>query len=355
MSVKTKYANLQTLTALVDRIKSDYITSDVLQESAKAVVEEIYPIVQADYRVTLATAYLAGFNAHEVEIARTWEFDADGKTHSGASMFKDDKELYHFPYLDMSGIALSAQRMFEGCTNLLTIGFPDFSLPDILWIDNIFSNCTSLQEIGNVNAHCMSASNMFNGCVSLKKIGNLNLGNAASIDGMFAGCRELEEVPEGFSISHLVSSLDSLFEGCSKIEFFTCFNEDWRKIDTSNVKFFNRTFAGCSSLETAWVVIHSATEMSEMFKGCTKLDSLYLEGLGFCMNNIDLTGIPNWGANDRESLWQTFADLPVIGGRDMDNDGAPAEPCIISLDESVKERLEDWLMADIIDKGWTIA
>ena len=118
---------------------------------------------------------------------------------------------------------------------------------------------------------------MLSGCSSLAHLdlSGWNTSKVTSMDSMFFGCSSLASVGDlsGWDTSS-VASMGSMFQGCSSLAALDA--SGW---DTSRVADMSRMFSGCSSLTSLdasnWDT-SCVTDMASMFSGCSRLASLDL-------------------------------------------------------------------------------
>lgn len=164
--------------------------------------------------------------------------------------FKSDTKLMTF---DLSGIAKSAKEIKN--------------------IDYMFNTCTSIENIdlGNFRfSKLITADNVFCDCISLKRI---NLGNSnASIEAprICWGDVNLEE----FNAPNMTLLGNSLFFNCENLKYINV-----KYIDVSNEYYYN------------------------MFKGCSKLESVNIFGLGKnTMHDFDYIDM-SWATSLNDKSW----------------------------------------------------
>ena len=117
----------------------------------------------------------------------------------------------------------------------------------------------------------------------------------------FAGAKHLRELHglEYLNTSE-VETMESMFEGCSGIDYFPVYY-----FETSNVKKMNKMFKGCSDIKYPPVSMSkfytsNVTDMSDMFNGCSSIESLDLSNFN-TTNVTNMSGMFN-GCSSLESL-----------------------------------------------------
>ena len=97
---------------------------------------------------------------------------------------------------------------------------------------------------------------MFAGCSSLKSLDVSNLtGNVTLMDGMFAGCSNLTTLDVSNLKTSKVSNMSNVFKGCTKLESIYCDNT-WSCDNSTDM------FAGCTALKGAVAFDASKTDAS---------------------------------------------------------------------------------------------
>lgn len=113
----------------------------------------------------------------------------------------------------------------------------------------------------------------------IKKINanNLDLSNLTTLDYLFQGCLNLEEI-EGIITSDSTTSFILTFGGCSKLTSVNLTN-----VNTKNCTSFMSCFTGCSSLvdinfgnNFSFESVTGNTQLNNMFTGCRNLSDTTL-------------------------------------------------------------------------------
>ena len=235
----------------------------------------------------------------------------DNKNYSsvdGVLFSKDGSELITYPkgnkrskYTVPDGVEKIDENIFFDCTYLEEIAIPD-SVTNIG--ESAFSGCTSLQEIEIPDSVTEISKSAFSGCTSLSKVKLSN--NLTKIEnGTFSGCTSLQEIviPDG------VKKLgDDAFYGCTSLTEID--------IPDSVTEIGSYVFSGCVSLEeitipdnvTKMGVNEHGEPYGSVFSGCITLSKVKLS------NN--LTKIENSTFSDCTSLREiTIPDsVTSIGG-----------------------------------------
>ena len=170
--------------------------------------------------------------------------------------------------------------MFSGCSNLTSLNISKFNTSNVTTMNHMFYNCSGLNSINfgdnfkttNVN----DMASMFDGCSSLTSLNlsNFDTSKVTTMDQMFSNCSSLKTLTFGnnFKTSN-VTTLNSMFFNCSALE-----NLDVSKFyTTKNVKKMSLMFYRCSSLtelNLSKFETLNVTTMSQMFAGCSDLESI---------------------------------------------------------------------------------
>ena len=146
--------------------------------------------------------------------------------------------------------------MFEGCSSLTTLDLSEFDFSVARYANNLFKDCSSLTTLKLPNLATKQMSNMFAGCSSLKSLDVSNLtGNVTLMDGMFAGCSNLTTLDVSNLKTSKVSNMSNVFKGCTKLESIYCDNT-WSCDNSTDM------FAGCTALKGAVAFDASKTDAS---------------------------------------------------------------------------------------------
>ncbi len=205
------------------------------------------------------------------------------------SMFYECKNLRE---VNLSGVNLSkvnsAERAFEGCTNLKIIeGLETCDVSKIESFKYMFSGCKSLEAIDLSSWQIDSLTNtqfMFDNCTSLKNVTLPDFSTATNFKSsayMFYQCTSLTNIDLGNFTAPNLSSIQSMFEGCSGLQ-----EVDLTPLKTSNLKVLTSVFQDCISLaKVNMPIITDATyHASSMFYNCPSLNFIDLR-------NFDSSGI----------------------------------------------------------------
>ena len=253
------------------------------------------------------------------------------------------------------------ERLFEECTNIISLDFSNFDAPkvnnmyrlfykciklkEIKGLDKLISNkiinicsmfqsCTSLVNLDLSNSDTSNVSNMqylFKDCSKLKEIKGINLINTkkvVNIYGMFQSCSELQYLDLTNLDTSNVTNMEYIFDKCSKLKeikgsntfitskvktmegmFRFCFELqylDLSNFNTSNVTNMKDMFKECNKIKEIKGLINfntkNVTNMSGMFKSCSKLE------------NLDLSNFDTSNVNDMSDMFSQCIKLKEIKG-----------------------------------------
>ena len=198
--------------------------------------------------------------------------------------------------VDLSRISINLNselyEMFSGCTNLIYVNFNFKSIFVAKSIYEMFLNCkllTSL-DLSSFNvSKVKSFSRMFAGCSSLRKINlkSFKLDSVTSIDGMFKNCISLEYLELSSFKPFKLAYMNSVFYNCNSL---TSINLD--NFYTNTVTSMELLFYNCRSLKLVNITsfnTESVTNMDSMFEQCISLTSIIF-GKSFNTNKVTRMG-----------------------------------------------------------------
>lgn len=147
-------------------------------------------------------------------------------------------------------------------------------------------------------SECTSFKNAFNDCTLLKKLtGNWNTSKVTTMDSMFKGCSNLETLDlSSWDVSN-VTVLSNTFDMCFNLKYIN--TNGW---DTSKVTNLTATFAGTGieDLDLSHWNTSSVTIINLMFGKCNKLK--HINTYGWDTSNITDTARPFSNASLLESV-----------------------------------------------------
>ena len=199
---------------------------------------------------------------------------------------------------------------FAECPNLKSLN--NVTIPrNVVAIEGMFSGCP-ITTVNNMTINIVgSISGIFKNCTRLAEINTFRIPNVTSVSNVFEGCSSLS-VLSGFEIPSTCTDISGLFNGCYGLTSLSDFefsdkitnatnwyppyieelnglivNSDYVKLNncTTLRKAINMTintedaeyfFENCNSLEKVVniVISEKVTDLSEMFKGCSSLESV---------------------------------------------------------------------------------
>ena len=214
-------------------------------------------------------------------------YDAwDPNRTSAQKYFQNDSSLVYAPNVNTINVTDMSYMLYQ-CPNLSII--PDYNYDKVTNMQNFCSysgnkslnldlkSCTNAQMITSYNKSIEDVSINFNntstncyglvyGCEKLKNVTlkNVNMTDSRSV---FYNCGYLSNVD--FDNVTLNGSLDSTFQGCSKLtsvpQFFT----------SNNVTDTSYMFSGCSEITSVPQFDTSKTKkINAMFRNCSKLETI---------------------------------------------------------------------------------
>ena len=323
-SVSCNFLDEETLTSVTTKNSSDnyytgkiatgsgsktYIAGNVLSRDWFSVYEnnnmtkdEVKKIIFLNAEESKALADKAGIEA------------SDGSIPYGSKT--DGYTIYMLSYMAPTiYMPIDSTELFANFTNLTdfvtskqTINGITYQIPSTKYTQNMqsmFYNCSSLTNIDVSGFDTSKTTNMnyvFRGC---KSLATLNLSNFSSLElkqavGMFAECSNLKGITFGNTFTcEKVTTLSHMFWACNALESLdlTMFNTPLlqdcenmfkecssvteinfsNKFNTSNAKYFQGMFNGCSKLtgiDLSSFDTSNVLNMQEMFMGCSSLTSL---------------------------------------------------------------------------------
>jgi len=178
------------------------------------------------------------------------------------------------------------KNVFSNCSSLISlpdiskwsIFNPNINIPSLLSIYNyeneheydIQKNFKSYLYLKNINFYLLKSDS-----INAKELKENLLNIAYSMNGLFAGCSSLKELPD-ISIWNLSNAKDisSLFYGCSSLKKLP----DISKWNTDSITNLNNIFKNCSSLTfipdiSKWK-LNNRIKINNIFSGCYSLLSI---------------------------------------------------------------------------------
>ena len=213
-----------------------------------------------------------------------------------SSITKLDLSNFYTPSLQdtltQSSPSYSMSGLFFGCANLKELDISNFNTSTVQYLGYIFTGCSSLKELDLIHfntSKVVDMSDMFNGCSSLEKL-NISNWNTSKLGVL------------SISKAQWPDSMTRMFQDCSSLTEL-----DLSSFDTTNARSTRYMFKGCSKLKTIYASgtwglnnlfnFANLAGDADMFLGCTSL----VGGAGTKYNSSYVNGY--------------YARLDIEGGR----------------------------------------
>ena len=217
-------------------------------------------------------------NSTDIDIAQNDEFISlkCNLAICNVTLLWSDTKLLHL---------INASFLFAGCNKITNIDFYHFTPNNILYMSNMFQDCTSLNSIINLSIKSTTDfSYMFFNCTQLNNIQNFQILNDENslfnMEYMFAYCTELQSIYINIkNEKNYVEKMNSIFENCTQLKDIT-FNE---KLYIDNITNMSFMFSGCNALDSLNLsnlfiheknIANKLVDMSSMFSDCISLKNL---------------------------------------------------------------------------------
>lgn len=206
------------------------------------------------------------------------------------------KFIKKIPKLNLN-ITNTCYKMFYSC-KAQEIDVSEFNTSNVINMEGMFWNCTSLTNLDLINFNTSNVSTMrymFAGCSSLTNldVSNFNTSNVTNIQSIFAGCSKLTSLDLSNFNTSKVTNMQFMFSVCSSLTSL-----DLSSFNTAKVTNMSYMFNGCSSLtnlDLSSFNTSNVTTMSWMFQNCSKLSNLNI-------SNFDFTNVTSYSS--------MFANVP---------------------------------------------
>ena len=169
--------------------------------------------------------------------------------------------------IDLNNVDFSTDKdvksLFNGCTHLKKIFFPENFGSNAMYMSYMFSNCSALTTLN---------------------LSNFNTDKVTSMGSMFYNCKSLTSLDLSNFNTEKVTYMGYMFQYCSALTTLNLSN-----FDTQSVTDMSYMFSNCKSLTTLDLSnfnTQSVTNMSEMFSNCSALTTLNL-------SNFDTQSVTN--------------------------------------------------------------
>ncbi len=156
-------------------------------------------------------------------------------------------------------------------------------------------------------------------CFFLSDLTNLKIANFyqttynGSWSGMFDGCWRLYHADLEIKAGQKIDNTDSMFSGCRNLTSDKLYFNNY--FDTSEVKYMNNMFKGCSaltSIDMSKINLSSVTEIQSMFEGCSGLTALDLSGLP-----VDHFNFSNYNSEELMKWQRVFSGCDNLNRLDL--------------------------------------
>ena len=197
--------------------------------------------------------------------------------------------------------------MFRNCSSLISLDLSNFNMLNVIDTYAMFFDCPKLEELkmNNIYAPKLTRVGWFRNNTNLKKLylKNFNAPLLKSYSSITA-ISTLEELDITGMNTENVTDMSNMFKGCSKL-----INIDLSSFDTSNVTNMSNMFNGCSrlaSLDVSNMNTEKVTNMSYMFGSCSKI------------TDVNVSGFDTSKVTDMTSMFDGCSLLPSINLTNFD-------------------------------------
>ena len=221
---------------------------------------------------------------------------------------------------------------FDGCSNLSSIDFTNFSFGDVTTSASMFNNCTSLKSANAAKLDVSSLQNangMFNECSSLTTldVSNWNVSKLWNTGAMFKNCSALASLNlTKWNTSSLVISY-SMFQNCKSLGSIGD-TTNWSLSAVTNPTYMFSDCQSLTNLNTLNWSMKSANDLQYMFYDCFKLGNVDVSkwdvsnatNLEWLFNKCyKMTGInvSKWNVSKVTSMQGTFANMTSLQSVDV--------------------------------------
>ena len=242
-------------------------------------------------------------------------------------MFYNCQSLKNISCLKTINYISDMRDMFYSCISLTSINLDNFNTTNSLYVNlsYMFYNCHNLSSFYlTTNLYVNDMNNMFNNCTSLEEIDFNSIKSSSkyyiNVSRLFYNCIKLNKTKTRFYLFY-ISDTREMFFNCTLLKnfydekqntiyinsngnnnivnmskmFYNCTNLEKITIQPSNsekyisVNDFNLIFYNCHSLTSIKlqnISIHYAKNMSYMFYNCKKLQYLTLDNIKYDSNSL---------------------------------------------------------------------
>lgn len=235
-----------------------------------------------------------------------------------------------------------------------------------------FTTC-SILDISTWDFNKINCTVSFAPSPNLKKIlisDNFTTSKFSSLRWLICNCNNIEELPFDVDCRGIIydgnknsseNTMGHIFENCKSLKSVT-----FRNTDNKNCVNWWGTFNNCNNLETVNNIdLKAAFCVHPFYTNSPKVKNLVIKNIGYTdwsyisdlflprcpENTINLTGVPNWGA-DSEANRKTLVDSLLTYS--FDRRSANRVTHNIWLDSTTLARLTDTEKAAIVAKGYNL-
>ena len=288
-------------------------------------VEQDYKDTSYFYKEGIKDYLIILLDNQQINFSENYEFDKE----EGKILIKSNKLLTNL------------NIMFYECFFLTSL-ISNFITNNVIDMNSMFYNCSSLTDINLLNfdtKNVIDMSWMFSGCSSLKhlNLSNFNTENVTNMNSMFYNCSNLISLDISNFCTNQVKFMNSMFYNCSSLTSLNISH-----FNTNNVIDMFSMFCNCSSLTSINVSnfnTEKVTDMFSMFKKCSSFSSLNLSNFN-TSNVIDMKCMFSNCSNVKTLNLSNFNTNKV---KDFDNIffGLNKKCEVITSDEKLIEELKN--------------
>ncbi len=242
------------------------------------------------------------------------------------------KTIEGLHYLNTSEV-ISMDGMFWNCTSLTNLDVSNFETSNVTNMARMFCGCKNLINLDVSNFNTSNVTNMwsmFNGCSNLTNldVSNFNTNKVTDMYMMFGWCSSLTSLNvSSFTTSNVVN-MSSMFSYCNNIKSF-----DLSGFDTRNVTDMSGMFHDCKSLTSLNLDnfnTENVTDMTNMFYGCSNLTNLDLSnfktkevknmcGMFQSCNNLININLSGFDTRNVTNMSGMFSECKSLTSLNLDN------------------------------------
>ena len=171
----------------------------------------------------------------------------------------------------------NAKKLFNGCSSLTSLTFPEGSLSAVTTIERLLTGCSSLTSVTFPEGSLYKVSNMhdaFNGCSKVTSITfpNGSLSGVKNVRSAFSFCKSLTSItfPDGSLLS--VDNAETMFYNCSSLTSLTFPDGSLSAVTNASQMFYN--CVKLTSLTFPDGSLSAVTNAYSVFSQCSKLTEI---------------------------------------------------------------------------------